>query len=205
MKFRNPLKITSRTSSITNSFVQAIIPSYPPTSEARHEALAVLGMSDGKIECIYCGSAATDWDHLHPLVRNKQPTGYINEMKNLVPSCAPCNQSKSGSDWKRWMTSAAIGSPTTRRIANLADRIRRLDEFVAWGGVKPLPLRDLAGPTRWDKYWEHLGAIEKAMVEAQMEAVEVQTAIRQSLRRSAGDQLGNPTLSESAPSTVRSD
>jgi hypothetical protein len=39
MKFRQPLKITSRTSSITNSFVQAIIPFIEPTREETDEAL----------------------------------------------------------------------------------------------------------------------------------------------------------------------
>jgi hypothetical protein len=87
MKFRKPLTITSRTSSITNSFVQAIIPDIEPTQEEWVEALQVLGMTPDGITCVYCGAAATDWDHLRPLVRNKRPTGYINEIRNRVPSC----------------------------------------------------------------------------------------------------------------------
>ena len=181
MKFRNLLKITSRTSSITNSFVQAIIPSFPPTPQERHEALGILGMSDEKIECVYCGAAPTDWDHLRPLVRGKRPTGYIDEMRNLVPSCNRCNQSKSGHDWKKWMLSAAVGSPTTRMVADIAKRIDRLEKFVAWGNVEPLPLRELAGEDRWEAYWKHLSAIEQAMFAAQREADDVKAAIRQAL------------------------
>ena len=45
MKFRKPLTITSRTSSVTNGFVQAIIPSIEPTAEETDEALAVLGVA----------------------------------------------------------------------------------------------------------------------------------------------------------------
>jgi hypothetical protein len=39
MKFRKPLKITSRTSTITNAFVQAIIPNAVPTADELHEVL----------------------------------------------------------------------------------------------------------------------------------------------------------------------
>jgi hypothetical protein len=193
MKFRKLLKITSRTSSITNSFVQAILPSFPPTAQERSEALSVLGMSDEYIECVYCGARPTDWDHLRPLVRNKQPTGYINEMKNLVPSCGPCNQSKSGNDWRKWMLSTAIGSPTTRRVADISERIARLEKFVAWGNVKQLPLRELAGQDRWDVYWKHLSAIEQAMIEAQREALEVQAAIGQALDAGSRSEHSNDT------------
>jgi len=203
MKFRKLLKITSRTSSITNSFVQAILPSFPPTLGERSEALTVLGMSEESISCVYCGSPATDWDHLRPLVRNKQPTGYINEMKNLVPSCGPCNQSKSGNDWRAWMLSAAIGSPATKKVADIAERIDRLEKFVAWGDVKPLPLRELAGPDRWDTYWKHLSAIEKAMIAAQHEALGVQAAISKALNDKIGQGSQASSQSKTLTPTVR--
>lgn len=181
MKFRRPLTITSRTSSVTNGFVQAIIPSVEPTPEETEEALAVLGMTRETIECVYCGSPATDWDHLHPLVRGKRPTGYINEIRNLVPSCGPCNQSKSGADWRRWIDGKARNSPRTKEVADLPSRIARLERFVAWAKVAPLSLRALAGEELWDTYWQRLAAIEQPMKEAQVQALLLQQAIRQSL------------------------
>jgi hypothetical protein len=111
MKHRMPLKITSRTSSITNSFVQAIIPSMPATEEELNEGLAILGMASDKLSCVYCGDPATDWDHLRPLVRDRMPTGFIDDVHNRVPSCNRCNQSKSGADWRKWMEGNALGSP----------------------------------------------------------------------------------------------
>ena len=87
MKQRAPLKITSRASSITNSFVQAIVPTVEFSLEEQEKALAILGMTPNKLSCAYCGAATTDWDHLRPLVKNKRPTGYISELQNLVPSC----------------------------------------------------------------------------------------------------------------------
>jgi hypothetical protein len=68
MKIPKPLKITSRTSSVTNAFVQAIIPRFEPTQKELVEAVEILGMNLDTISCVYCGSTATDWDHLRPLV-----------------------------------------------------------------------------------------------------------------------------------------
>ncbi len=181
MKLRKLLKITSRTSSVTNSFVQAIIPTVVPTRDEQLEALGQLGQSEECLECVYCGSKATDWDHLHPLVRDKRPTGYINEIRNLVPSCAPCNQSKGGANWKQWMLSAALGSPTSRKIVDVAARVIRLEGFAEWGNLRPLSLEGLAGPELWASYWEHLDAVHLAMENAQRVALQVQVEIQRAL------------------------
>ncbi len=94
-----PMKITGRSSSITNSFVTSIIPTIVPTEQQVKEALAVLGMDKDTFECAYCGDTASEWDHLRPLVLKKEPTGYISEIHNLVPSCGKCNQSKGNKSW----------------------------------------------------------------------------------------------------------
>ncbi|HEX7762882.1 MAG TPA: hypothetical protein VF433_04640, partial [Cellvibrio sp.] len=51
-----PMKITGRSSTITNSFINSIIPIIPPTNEQVKEALEILGMSHEKFECAYCGA-----------------------------------------------------------------------------------------------------------------------------------------------------
>jgi len=132
---------------------------------------------------VYCGAAATDWDHLRPLVRGKRPTGYVNEVRNLVPSCGPCNQSKSGSDWRRWIDGTARNSPRSKGVADLPDRISRLERFVAWARIEPLVLRDLAGPELWDSYWQRLSEIEHSMKQAQVQALALRMAIRQSIEQ----------------------
>ena len=189
MKFRKPLKITSRTSSITNSFVQAIIPSVEPTAAEVEEALAVIDMTNDTISCIYCGSPASDWDHLRPLVRSKRPTGYINEIRNLVPSCGPCNQSKSGADWRAWMMGTARGSPTSRGVADVGERIEKLQRFEAWGDVQPLEFRELARAEEWDAYWANLEIIESQMREAQRHAARIQPAIRAALAKAGKSEV----------------
>jgi len=84
----------SRKSSITNAFVNSLIPVVEPTVDEIEEALRILGMSADDVRCAYCGDVSTEWDHLRPLVVNRRPTGYISEIGNLVPACGKCNQSK---------------------------------------------------------------------------------------------------------------
>jgi hypothetical protein len=179
MKLRVPLKITSRTSSITNSFVQAIIPTVSYSEEQRAEALAKLGMTIESLSCVYCGSPTTDWDHLRPLVRNSRPTGYISEIRNLVPSCGPCNQSKGAADWKAWMMGKARGSPTTRGVGNVADRVSCIEKFVSWGNISPMQFEEMVPREMWRDYWDQLSAVTNAMRAAQEKA----TLVRQHIMR----------------------
>ena len=89
--------MVSRKSSITNAFVNTIIPTIPPTNDEIAKSLTILGMEPDDVRCAYCGDKATEWDHLRPLVAKRRPTGFISEIANLVPACGKCNQSKGGS------------------------------------------------------------------------------------------------------------
>jgi hypothetical protein len=86
------VSITGRSSSITNCFASAIIPVSYPTAEEVVKALTILGLSAEDLRCAYCGDASTEWDHLRPLIVNQRPTGYVSEIKNLVPACGKCNE-----------------------------------------------------------------------------------------------------------------
>lgn len=89
-----PMKILGRSSSITNAFINSIIPVIYPTEDNVREALKILEMDVDGVSCAYCGDKPTEWDHLRPLVLKQRPTGYISEIHNLVPACGKCNQSK---------------------------------------------------------------------------------------------------------------
>src|SRR5829696_8240616 len=106
----------SRKSSITNAFVNALIPVVEPTLAEIAEALSVLGMPVDDVWCAYCGDEASEWDHLRPLVVGRRPTGFISEIANLVPSCGKCNQSKGNKRWETWMLSDAPRAPAKRGI-----------------------------------------------------------------------------------------
>lgn len=162
-----PVKINGRSSSITNSFINGIIPCIPPTEKEVNEVLTLLGMKDA-IKCAYCGDRHTEWDHFRPLVQNKRPTGYISEIHNLVPACGKCNQSKGNSHWKDWMMSGAKLSPYTRGVQNLADMIDRLDAFEKWSTPTKLGFEDIVDSDMWEEHWENCERIHKLMRESQI-------------------------------------
>ncbi len=158
-----------------------------PSPQEVIEALSLLGMTPDEISCAYCGARTTDWDHLRPLVKSKRPTGFITEIRNLVPACGPCNQSKGGNHWETWMGGEATGSPRTKRVPDLEKRMERLRRFEAWGNVKPLPLDDLADEVLWSKHWDNLETVITAMKSAQDHAEQLRSAIHMALAARTSD------------------
>ena len=146
--------MVSRKSSITNAFVNAIIPAVQPTFAEVEEALAILGIDPAKTTCAYCGDQTTEWDHFRPLVLNRRPTGFISEIANLVPCCGKCNQSKGNKNWKLWIRGTAKLSPASRKVPDLERRISRLEAFEGWRNVVPLEIEKILGPEVWKGYWE---------------------------------------------------
>lgn len=156
------MSVTGRSSSITNAFVNAIIPVIEPSEGEELKALSILGMNPNDIRCAYCGDRATEWDHLRPLISKQEPTGYITEIANLVPSCGKCNQSKGKAHWRTWMESSARLSPTTRRIPDLEERIARLEAYEKWRQPRKIDFAGVAGPELWKRHrqnWQEVLAL----------------------------------------------
>lgn len=149
-----PVSIAGRTSSITNSFVNGIIPVVEPSDEEVGDALRVLGMSPDHVRCAYCGDPATEWDHLNPIVSGKRPTGFISEIHNLVPACGKCNQSKGGSDWREWITGPATLSPASRGVPDLEERISRITRYEERFQPVKLDFETIVGKDPWKEYWD---------------------------------------------------
>ena len=161
-----PVRITGRSSSITNSFVNGIVPIIWPTEGQIDEALATLGMSDGVV-CAYCGDGATEWDHLRPLVVDKQPTGYIHEIHNLVPACGKCNQSKGNKECRTWMFGPARLSPLSRGVSGLEVRAERLTAYEEWGTPTRVDFAVVVGEELWAQHWRNHEAILQLMRDAE--------------------------------------
>jgi hypothetical protein len=173
----NAVKITGRSSSVTNSFVNSIIPVVTPTVDEVTHALGVLGMTPETVVCAYCGDPMTEWDHLRPLVVNKRPTGYISEIANLVPTCGKCNQSKGNKHWEDWIASTAIRSPHARGIGDLNARIERLRAYVAWREPTKVDFEALAGPELWEQHWANCDALHQLMRTSQDTADRIRSAV----------------------------
>jgi hypothetical protein len=168
-------------SGITNAFVNAIIPTIPPTSDEVEEALKILGMEPADVRCAYCGDKATEWDHLRPLVARHRPTGFISEIANLVPACGKCNQSKGGSDWRKWMLSNAKHSPTGRGIRDVADRIARLERYAQWRAPTKIEFESIVGREQWEHYWSLWKAVIEELRQCQEYADTLRTKIAKQL------------------------
>lgn len=168
-------RIDHRITSITAAFFQAITPVRIPSNTEVDEVLCLLGMSKGNCCCAYCGDRRTEWDHFRPIVKQRQPTGYITEIANLVPACGKCNQSKGNSNWKEWMLGSAKRSPRSRGIQDLDQRIERLERFEAWSKPTRIQYEDIFGPARWEEYMSLLDSAVAHLLKAQKVALELRT------------------------------
>jgi len=186
--FQMPAMATmvSRKSSITNAFVNTLIPQIQPTPEEIEQALTILGMDITDIRCAYCGDRMTEWDHLRPLVVKQRPTGYISEIANLVPACGKCNQSKGNSPWRTWMLSkTARHSPTARGKSDVADRIARLEAYERWRpSIRIEDFEAILGPEEYSAYWQAWEKINADLKECQKVADNLRHKVEASIRRS---------------------
>jgi hypothetical protein len=169
--------VTGRSSSITNAFIVAVVPVIEPTEAEELEALGILGMTPTSIRCAYCGDAHTEWDHLRPVVRGKEPTGYITEIANLVPACGKCNQSKGASYWKDWIQGPAKLSPKTRAVAGLEERIERLVAYEAWKVPKCIDFAAEVGDELWQRHRKNWNAVLDLLRESQDLAKEIRQIV----------------------------
>jgi 5-methylcytosine-specific restriction endonuclease McrA len=197
-KMPNPVKITARSSSITNSFVNSIIPVIQPTEAEVKAALNALGMDMNSCSCAFCGDKATEWDHLRALVKNKRPTGFISEIHNLVPACGKCNQSKGNTDWETWMRGNAKLSPHTRGITDLAERIERLKEYEKIQQPTRIDFEKIIGKSEWESYWQNCQMIHDSLQEIQP----IATTMRHKIAAQYSSLIQNPESAK--PSQVKS-
>ncbi len=174
-KMPTPVTIVARTSSITNAFVNGIIPVVKPSELEIDEALKTLGMTRETICCAYCGDPYTEWDHFRPLVVKQCPTGYISEIHNLVPACGKCNQSKGNKEWKKWIYSDAKLSPKTRGIKDIENRVKRLEEYEKKYDAIKLDFEMIVGKELWSNHWKN----HKELLEIMKYCQETSTRIKE--------------------------
>ena len=198
------MKITGRTSTMTHAFITSIIPHIKPTEKQVRKSLEILHISPDNITCAYCGDAATEWDHLRPLVKDKKPTGFISEIhrtypktlifavisaetgilggfgmtSNLVPSCGKCNQSKGNRNWRDWIKSKAKRSPKSRNINNLDELIERLEKYEKWGDARVIDFEKVVNPVLWEQHWNNRQRLFDLMEKSQELATEIKKLIK---------------------------
>ena len=176
------INITGRTSTVTNAFVSSILPSIEPEKDEIQECLRILGLNANDLRCAYCGDKYTEWDHLRPLVLDKKPTGYVSEIRNLVPACGKCNQSKGNKNWNDWITGKAKWSPKIRKVKDLEVRIQRLKRYEKWGRLSPIKFEKIVDRKLWDEHWRNCEKMHKEMEKCQNLADQIRTDIKKSYK-----------------------
>lgn len=177
------MKITGRTSSITNAFVNGIIPKIKPTADEIEEALNILQMSKDDVKCAYCGNDANQWDHFEPIVDKQRPRGYITEIYNLIPCCSTCNSSKSGSNWFTWITGTSKKSPKGRGISDIDSKINIIKQYEDWCDTmrKVIDIKKIVGSKDWDIHWKNHDQIIELMKKMQKHSDKLKNKISNSM------------------------
>lgn len=140
-----------------------------------------MGTDKDHIVCAYCGNPYTEWDHFYPLIKDKKPTGYISEIHNLVPACGKCNQSKGNKHWKTWMLSNAALSPSSRHIPDIAQRIKRLEDYEQRYAPIKLDFEGIVGKDMWEQHWANCQTLHDLMQKSQKHSDKLKSIIKNTL------------------------
>ena len=170
MNFKMPTKSTlkQRKSTIANAFAISITPYIKPTNKEILQMLELLKIEDGK--CVYCLGRATTTDHFRPLVESANPSGYISDIKNLVPCCSTCNSSKGRKKWDDWY----LSDKNVCRLHNLGltdieiqKRYQIIKEYSEIG-EKKLNYKEIVGEDMWNEFLRRKSELNKLLDENQI-------------------------------------
>jgi cell fate (sporulation/competence/biofilm development) regulator YlbF (YheA/YmcA/DUF963 family) len=86
------------------------------------------------------------------------------------------------------MLGVARHSPSARKVADIKERIRRLEEYELWANCDPLSIEDIVSIQLWDRYY----GLQKEILDKMRDAQEVATEIAREIRsHSSAHGLGN--------------
>ncbi|PKB77794.1 MAG: hypothetical protein BZY88_20700 [SAR202 cluster bacterium Io17-Chloro-G9] len=154
--------VQRRKTTINHAFASALAPCDAFDEGQLAQAMSLLGQADfNALQCVYCNSPATSWDHLVGLVKDSQLSGYGHQIGNLVPSCRDCNSSKGNRDWRAFLRET---------IADVAER-EKVEQTLAkylHTYAREIDLRRVQDeyPTEWQRDNEIKAEIINLMSEA---------------------------------------
>lgn len=96
-------KVNTRSSTVTNAFVAALLPHDEYHERSVESAMVELDQNVDKLHCVYCKGSANTWDHLTNLVQGRKANGHGHRIHNLVPCCSTCNSSKGRKSFSDWI------------------------------------------------------------------------------------------------------
>ena len=182
-KFKMPTKsdLNGRSSTISNAFAISVTPYIYPNEEEINQFHSLLEIEEG--QCAYCLGIGNGRDHLRPLVENGMPTGYITEIKNLVPCCQECNSSKGGKAFREWYKSDKNLKRLKKRM-KLDEINHRFDIICAYEERigEPLNYENLVGKEIWNEYRERKDNMIKMLKDNQEFCDKVSAMIKEKIK-----------------------
>jgi 5-methylcytosine-specific restriction endonuclease McrA len=64
--------------------------------------------TNGSLVCAYCSAPATREDHFRALIKDGEPSGFVNDAVNCVPSCKKCHDKKGLKEFELWKPELAL-------------------------------------------------------------------------------------------------
>lgn len=135
-KYLRPSTVMGRKSTFANAFASALAPHdiYVPAEVA--DAMRDLGQDpDAELQCVYCGAEAATWDHVFNRVIKGDFSGHGHRVRNLVPCCRTCNESKGQKPWREFFE--------TRNPMDKEERVRRMEQFLGSTAAQPIATEEM--------------------------------------------------------------
>lgn len=188
-------KITSRISTLRRSMACTLMNRDACTLE--QEQVWLKYFPDNK--CAYCGQEATHLDHLHPMIRDNEPTGFGTDPGNLVPCCKNCNTPKGNMAWADFMRSSKckhMEKPNKTLQESIDERIQNISDFQ-----REMPARYTHIEPTMKQQWKELWCnLEQLLKQTQDELMDMK---RQLYGNSASGNQTGTTTPKSGRSGVR--
>ena len=130
-KYLKASTVMGRKSTFANAFASALAPHDDYDAAVVAEAMRDLGQDpDGELHCVYCGAEAATWDHVFNRVVKGDFSGHGHQIRNLVPCCRTCNESKGQKPWREFFD--------TRNPPDKDERVRLMEQFLAKTVAEPV-------------------------------------------------------------------
>lgn len=130
-KYLRPSTIVGRKSTFSNAFASALAPHDIYNLATVTEAMRDLDQDpDAELQCVYCGAQAATWDHVFNRTVKGEFSGHGHRVRNLVPCCRTCNESKGSKSWREFLDKL---SPPDKDV-----RISRMERFLGGANAQPI-------------------------------------------------------------------
>lgn len=195
LKYPSADKITSRISTLRRSMACTLMHREACSPEQEEKWAKFFGDKT----CAYCGRHATHLDHLYPMVRDNEPTGYGTDPNNLVPCCEKCNRSKGNMNWEDFMQSENcdhIAKPNQSLQVSKNERIQTITDFQ---DVMKAEAKDLDATVKqqWKERWN---ALEEELKKTEDMLLDMKRQLYRNCM--LGNQTSAPTTKGSSAGTI---